>query len=536
MPFAWGLDLGTSNSVLAVCRTAEGSPECVWIEDLCLPRDHPLGAADEPTPLIPSIVELPTRDLARAFVGRQAVDRHFDEHVPTPPQLARRFKLCLGDDPHHPVAHAHWGDVSARLAAAALTQGILTGARRSELGPHGVRAWLRTLWRGWPDELVIPAPVCSFERYLAEVRRIARRCGVRDVHFIEEPVAAALGYGLDVGREQVVLIIDFGGGTLNLAVVRLGADAVKGRTSVLATAGAEIGGETVNDWLCEEVAARSGMDAEWVRAEMLWDVETAKKKLSRRDSPGATIGTVQLTRDELIGLLEQRGVYERLRGGLAQVVEDARPKEPDLQVAEVLLIGGSTLLPRIAEEVEAVAGLRPRHWRPFEAVARGAALFGAGRAVDPVFYHDYAVRLQVQQTHPPEFEYERLIAAGSPYPTPRGAEVVHHYQVRPGMDRFSLPICELGRFGWQALAWSRRENGSDYWHPTDAVQRGRVRCLNEGAPDLPLRPPSRDSATRLRVRYRVDRDRQLRVEVTDLMTKAVLLRDEVVATLAEGGG
>jgi molecular chaperone DnaK (HSP70) len=288
------------------------------------------------------------------------------------------------------------------------------------------------------------------------------------------------------------------------------------------------------------------MDADWVRQDLAWEVELAKKRLSWRHVEAVEIGRASLTREEFIALLENRGLYRNLTAGVAEVMQAATRKcevqianhksqIANLQVDEALLIGGSTLLPGVPECVERVLGLRPRHWRPFEAVARGAALFGAGRPVDPVFYHDYAVRLQVAGTHPPEFEYERLIPAGLRYPTPPGQEVVRHYRVRPGLNRFSLPVCEIGRFGWPELPWARRPNGADYWRPASEAERARVRCLNETASDLPIRPPARDDQPRLRVTYRVDAERRLQVDVFDLMTRRVLLEEASVATLAEGG-
>ena len=320
---------------------------------------------------------------------------------------------------------------------------------------------------------------------------------------------------------------------------------VTGQAEVLATAGQELGGETVDGWLCQEVARQTGMDTEWVRQDLAWEVELAKKRLSGHEMETVDLHRARFTREEFVALLEQQGLYRDLSEGVAVVLQAAarhaeapdenQPAEGSLEIGEALLIGGSTLLPGVPECIEEVLGLRPRHWRPFEAVARGAALFGAGRSIDPVFYHDYAVRLRKAGTNPPDFEYERLVPAGSPYPTPPGREVVRHYRVRPGLNRFSLPICEIGRFGWPELPWEKRSNEGEYWQPARDRERARIRCLNETAPDLPIHPPSRDDRTRLRVTYRVDEERHLRVDVFDLLTRQPLRQGVRVATLAEGG-
>ncbi|NLC57193.1 MAG: Hsp70 family protein [Armatimonadetes bacterium] len=537
MPAFWGLDLGTTNSVLAVCVDRDASPRAIPLPGLTLEPEHWLGAGEEPTPLIPSAVEVADPRGRKAWAGAAAVNRHHDQYVPLPPELARSFKRSLGRDANAPVARAKWGDCSAALACEAFLRAILCALRASPHAPTDLWGRLLAHLGRWPSEIVIPAPVDSYETYGREVRRLVRRCGVRRVRSLDEPVAAALGYGVDLRREQTLLVIDFGGGTLDLAVMRLGVPRQGAdRAQVLGTAGKEVGGEVVDQWLREEIAARTAMDVDWVHQDLAWEVEWAKKQLSRRDATEVKVGRALLTREEFIALLEKRGLYREIRGGVEEVLRAARARAGgDLRVDEVLLVGGSTLLPNVPECVERVLGIRPRHWRPFEAVARGAALFGTGRPIDPVFYHDYAVRLQVANTHPPAFEYERLIPAGSRYPTPPGQEVVRYYRIRPGLDRFALPICELGRFGWSELPWERRANGALYWRPASEVERSRVRCRNEAAPDLPIRPPSRGDQARLRVTYRVDDQRRLRVDVLDLQTHRPILENASVATLTEGG-
>ena len=64
-------------------------------------------------------------------------------------------------------------------------------------------------------------PVGSYESYRAEVSAVLGRLGVRRVRFVDEPVAAAIGYSLSTGKRRDVLVVDFGGGTLDLALVLL---------------------------------------------------------------------------------------------------------------------------------------------------------------------------------------------------------------------------------------------------------------------------------------------------------------------------
>ena len=209
-----GLDLGTTNTVLAVCIDREASPQAIPLPNL--PGARALAGRRGADAADPSAVEL-GRAAGSAWAGASAVNRHHDQHSPLPPELARLQALAW-PRPHAPVARAKWGDVSATLAGEAFLA-VLAGLRDSRYAPTGL--WGRCR-RSWPlarrDCYPRRSTATSYGR---AVRRIARRCGIRRVRSVEEPVAAARLWR-DLRRAQTILVLDFGGGTLNLAVVRLG--------------------------------------------------------------------------------------------------------------------------------------------------------------------------------------------------------------------------------------------------------------------------------------------------------------------------
>src|SRR6185436_1560156 len=79
-------------------------------------------------------------------------------------------------------------------------------------------SWARR--EGLVNDLTMTVPVESFEAYRMELSNIARKLGVQKFKTIDEPVAAALGYGVDMSDDRNLLVVDFGGGTLDVAVVR----------------------------------------------------------------------------------------------------------------------------------------------------------------------------------------------------------------------------------------------------------------------------------------------------------------------------
>jgi hypothetical protein len=89
--------------------------------------------------------------------------------------------------------------------------------------------------------------------------RIGRRLGARSVRFLDEPIAAALGYGLGLSRERLVLVVDIGGGTMHLALVRLSpSGAVAGRAEVVAKEARPYGGNAVDGWVLADICRQMG--------------------------------------------------------------------------------------------------------------------------------------------------------------------------------------------------------------------------------------------------------------------------------------
>ena len=106
------------------------------------------------------------------------------------------------------------------------------------------------------EEVAFTVPVESFEHYENWLTDVAEAAGIRRFRLIDEPSAAALGYGAHIQPGDVYLIFDFGGGTLDVAVVLIEeSDQSQGgrRCRVLGKAGLEIGGSTIDQWLFQDV-------------------------------------------------------------------------------------------------------------------------------------------------------------------------------------------------------------------------------------------------------------------------------------------
>lgn len=542
----WAVDLGTTNSLIA--RWMGTHAETVALEDI---------ADIEPnwqTPLVPTVVYF--EDIHRGYIGKQAFAAEEAMRATfagrlTP--LARSFKRPLARNSQQAVAEYGHQPITARQCATVFLRELLNAAaeRERSLTRHAIPKWnvVRRFvaWarrEGLVNDLTMTVPVDSFEPYRMELDTIARKLGVQRVRMLDEPVAAALGYGVDLSDDRNLLVIDFGGGTLDIALVRTNLSQSASETrrplghrraEVIAARGLQLGGETVDEWVTDMACAKMRAHQEKMRPVIRSQAEQVKKELSSKvlatddayfKLPG--MDPLCVTRKDFLECLEQRQLHRQVETLVDAVLDDARHRLSISDVDAVLLVGGSTLLPGIRELIERNFGAnRVHYWEPFEAVVKGAAVFGAGYFVDQIIHHDYAIRVYNEEAQRPE--YEQLIRRGTPYPTPKGFQT-RYYAVAPRQSFFSLPICEVGYAGRLSLNWRRRSNSHDYWMPEGNEEEECVVVINEGD-SWKLSPPGQGSAARLRVEFMIDEQRWLRATVYDLLRDRALRTDDRVAYL-----
>jgi molecular chaperone DnaK (HSP70) len=540
----WAIDLGTTNTLIA--KWVGTHSTVIALEELV--EFEPAWQ----TPLIPSAIYF--HEGGRAIIGRPALAAReiiAAGDLPMLGPLARSFKKTLARASQQAVAQIGTETISARQCATTFMRELLGHVeeyQRQRADPNRSRMQkLLTLLRWWRREgqvtdLTMTVPVESYEPYRAELGQIAKKLGVSNFKTLDEPVAAALGYGLDLTDEKHLLVVDFGGGTLDLAIVRTHsvggtsrANPAQNRATLLAARGLIYGGETIDSWIADFGCERLKAHHQQLRPIMLSQAEAIKKDLSNKASiadssffllPGG--GRIEITRAEFLELLEERGLYKTLEIVTEAALDDCRHEINEAQIDAVLLVGGSTLLPGVRDLYERLFGpQRVHYWEPFEAVVKGAAIFGAGFSVDQIVHHDYALRVYSDSQQ--RAEYERLVRRGTPYPTPNPFET-RYYAVTDGQTQFRLPICEVGYAGRMSLPWQKRMNGSEYWVPNGSEESECVVVLNE-ADTLRLMPPGNGPQARLRIDFSIDINRYLCATIHDLQKQRDLRTEERVVML-----
>jgi molecular chaperone DnaK len=242
--------------------------------------------------------------------------------------------------------------------------------------------------------------VITVPAYFNDAQRQATKeagdiAGLNVLRIINEPTAAALAYGLDKGREdELILVFDLGGGTFDVSLLEVGKDAEDGFSTiqVRATSGDNhLGGDDwdsrIVDWLVDRVKNTAGVDLskDKIAMQRLREAaETAKKELSGATSTNISLQYLSMTENGPVHLDEKltRAQFEQMTADLLErtkapfrnVIKDADVSVSDID--HVVLVGGSTRMPAVAEVVrELTGGKEPNKGvNPDEVVAVGAAL------------------------------------------------------------------------------------------------------------------------------------------------------------------
>lgn len=531
------IDFGTTNSVIA---RWDGDSETAAL--LTLPG---LSTTDDPAapvpPLVPSLVYLQDGTTGRAVVG-QAV-READLDCRPDNRLFRSFKrgiMAVPSPEPRLVDGQPWAD--------------------RDVG----RLFLRRLLDALPydpaelDQLVLTAPVASFSNYLGWLSEMVDIVPPERVRVVDESTAAALGYAI-TEPGALVLVCDFGGGTLDLSLVQLpesrsraggllgrlrGGSAHQHAACVIAKGGRLLGGSDVDQWLLADVLARTGLTVTALGHDypaLLTACEHAKIALTVDEATTLTFTTagrdheVRLTRAELEALLDSRGFFVGLRQTIDRMMHVARRQGIFREdIHHVLMVGGISLMPSVQRVLgHAFTPEAIRVNKPFTAVVEGALQVAAGQGLEDYLAHSYGLRHLDPVTGQPA--YDEIIPAGSAYPLSKPVEVTLG-AAHEGQRAVELVVGEIDTDA-VAMVEVLYEEGQTVFVAKGAHGGQQVIPLNEpGAAAHPcqLSPPGKPGPDRLRAAFTIDESRRLRVTVTDLQTKKMLLHDVILATLGEG--
>jgi molecular chaperone DnaK len=367
-----GIDLGTTNSVVAVM---EGKEPKVIVNE-------------EGSRLTPSVVAWDDKGeiLVGQIAKRQAVTNPENTVYSVKRFVGRRYEEVQSETRRVPykVVSGKNGDVRIDV-------------RGKELSPPEISAKvLQKLKKAAEDylgdkvtEAVITVPAYFNDSQRQATKDAGKIAGLEVKRIINEPTAAALAYGLDRKKNEVIAVYDFGGGTFDISILEVGDNVVQ----VIATNGdTHLGGDdidlTIMDWLIAEFRKDTGIDVsndKMVIQRLKDAAEQAKIELSTKqessinlpfltaDASGPKHLQKSLTRAKFEQMIQP--LVDRTLEPVKRALDDAK-KRPN-EIDEVVLVGGSTRIPMVQESVTKFFGKEPHKGvNPDEVVAVGAAVQG----------------------------------------------------------------------------------------------------------------------------------------------------------------
>jgi molecular chaperone HscA len=358
---AVGIDLGTTNSLVATIRS--GSADILPDEQ---GRD-----------LLPSVVHYVAEGVS--CVGYEAAEHNSSDPLNTLSSIKRLmgrglddvkrlgnslpydFATDEGGMPKIKTAH---GSVSPIQVSAEILRRL---AGRAELAFDAML-----------DGAVITVPAYFDEAQRQATKDAATLAGIKVLRLLNEPTAAAIAYGLDAedaeieSSQRLIAVYDLGGGTFDISILRLS----KGVFEVLASGGdSALGGDDLDhaiaNWLCSELGMTHDLSPVEQRV-LLETAKSAKEELTESDKVQLDIldTTLELTQDKLHELVDD--LIDKTLSACKRALRDAGVKAD--QMDEVVLVGGSTRMPRVGQKVAELFNCQPKcSIDPDLVVAMGAA-------------------------------------------------------------------------------------------------------------------------------------------------------------------
>lgn len=526
-PNSFAIDFGTSNTAIARWNTVTSEAELVTLPGL----SQQLGSQP---PLIPSLVYVENAAQGKIIAGQAVRDRGLD--LNDNPRFFRGFKRGIGTS----------------------IQGFLPELDGVKVSFEQIGEWFLTeLVANLRQEaslqsLVLTVPVDSFESYRHWLTGICQSLSVEQIRILDEPTAAALGYKAE--KQKSLLVVDFGGGTVDLSVVQLSSQnpdsgyllswgnrllgkskaQQKNTARVVAKAGDNLGGMDIDNWLVDYFAKTQDLPKSTLTTRL---AERLKIKLSRDTKAkevyfnDETLETYELSleRDRFDAILREQGFFARLDDLMNRLLQQARSNGIEItDIDSVLLVGGSAKIPVVRDWLQQYFDKDLiKNQLSLEAVVIGALQVSQSTEVKDFLHHSYGIRYWNRRTH--SHDWHRIINTGQPYPMKQPVELVLGAST-PNQNSIELVIGELGQtastevyFDGERLVTRTVNTGNTQVQPLNDSQGART-IAN-------LDPPGNPGSDRLRLQFKVDAQRYLCITVEDLLTQKSLLNNYIVVEL-----
>ena len=366
-----GIDLGTTNSVVAVMEG--GEPHVIENSEGGRTTPSVVGFAKDGNRLVGQVAkrQAVTNPENTVYSIKRFMGRRFDEVTEEKKQVP--YKVQADSKSGDVRVQAGGKDYSPPEVSAMILQKMKQSAE-DYLGQK-------------VDKAVITVPAYFNDAQRQATKDAGKIAGLEVMRIVNEPTAAALAYGLDKKKDETIAVFDFGGGTFDISVLEVG----EGVVEVKSTNGdTHLGGDDIDErlieWIVEEFKRDQGIDlsqdkmalqrlkeaAEKAKIELSSTLETEiNLPFITADASGPKHLVLKLTRARFEQLIDP--ILKRLMSPVEQAIKDAGVDAK--KIDEVVLVGGSTRIPKVQEIVKGFFGKEPnKSVNPDEVVAIGAAV------------------------------------------------------------------------------------------------------------------------------------------------------------------
>ncbi|NUN63775.1 Hsp70 family protein [Pseudanabaena biceps] len=542
---AIAIDFGSSNTVIARWNIVTNQPETIILDDVNRPA--PLQS------LVPSLLYVQNAQEEIVEIGQKIIDRGKD--APQPRLFSQIKRRLVANVKYIPKLDGV--KITPEWSGKQFLREIFQKLRSQQIFPH---------------EIILTVPVQAYEKYLRWLEASSAEILQSNlpnlppprIRILDEPTAAALGYEA-ISPSGLVLVIDFGGGTLDLALVRLPRSTnvsqwgdrigvsseqwTEHKAEVIAKTGYTIGGEDIDLWLIQDYLENktsegiTGVESLENSSILKLLMERIKLQLSESqiasemffDLQSQSAVEITYTRQQLEQLLDRRGFYRILQTAISELTNRAFNKgilKGDIKT--ILLVGGCTLIPSVIDFISNHFSMAKVYsHKPFEAIAHGALMLNQGVNLQDYLFHSYAIRYRDRLTE--QWKYQPLFQRGQSYPTRRPVEILLRAS-QPNQSEIALTIGELESrpqgaaeisFDGDRLVMQFDQKPQETFQPLQISSDG----LEMAQAIAHLDPLGQPDGDRLKVLFSISDNRELRITAIDLLTNQQLLTDYPVAKL-----
>jgi molecular chaperone DnaK len=371
-----GIDLGTTNSVVAVMEG--GEPVVITNEEGGRTTPSVVAFTKDGNRLVGQVAkrQAVTNPENTLYSIKRFMGRKFEEVQDEIKQVPYKVEKASNGDVRINVEGKHYSP--PEIAAMVLQK--LKKAAEDYLGAK-------------VDKAVITVPAYFNDAQRQATKDAGKIAGLEVMRIVNEPTAAALAYGLDKKKDETIAVFDFGGGTFDISILEVATDLVEVKST---NGDTHLGGDDIDevliDWIIAEFKKDQGIDlhndkmalqrlkeaAEKAKVELSSAMETEiNLPFITADASGPKHLVMKLTRAKFEQLVEP--LLQRLIPPVEKAIKDAAQKIGDdfsaKSIDEIVLVGGSTRIPKVQEMVKEFFGKDPnKSVNPDEVVALGAAI------------------------------------------------------------------------------------------------------------------------------------------------------------------